>query len=45
MGPFENTIMFNYLICSPFCVTVPNHICADAITEEKYACVENAVLN
>lgn len=45
MGLFKNAIMFNYLICSPFCVTVPNHICADAITEEKYASVENVVIS
>lgn len=45
MGLVENTIMFNYVICSPFCVTVPNHICADAITEEKYASVENVVIS
>lgn len=45
MGLFKNTIMFNYLICSPFCVTVPNHICDDAITEEKYASVENVVIS
>lgn len=45
MGLFENTIIFNSLICSPFCVTVSNHICADAITEEKYASVENVVIS
>ncbi len=41
----ENTIKFNYVICSPFCVTDPNHICADAITEEKYASVDNVVIS